>query len=351
MIYGTLSTLDTLASTQATIAQFGEDKAFQTIADLLAAHNSLLDDMLRNFVETTEDRQRRYGGGSVGYMDEVDQFGRTDASKQSQGVTVGFPLRKYQKSLQWTRDYFEVTTGAEFAAQINQAMLEDTATVERAIKRAIFTPTNSTVLDRYVDNVSLAVKAFVNADSAEMPSGPNGESFVAATHTHYTFSAAWDLAAFTALVTNVTEHVGTGMVVVEINQAQEAATRGFTGFAAVTDARIINPTTATIAQGSLDLINFNNRMIGILGGAEVWVKSNRIPANYEFAWIRGPQDKVLVRRQRNAARGALRLVADNEAYPLRAQTRERETGFAVWNRVGGAVNYSNSGSAYATPTF
>jgi hypothetical protein len=350
MIYGTLSTLDTLAASQATIAQFGEDKAFQTVSDLLAAHNALLDDMLRSFVEVTEDRQRRYGGGSVGFMDEVDQFGRADASKMSQGVTVGFPLRKYEKSLQWTRDYFEVTTGAEFAAQINQAMLEDTATVERGIKRAIFGSTNSTFLDRYVDNVSLAVKAFVNADSAEMPSGPNGESFNAATHTHYTFSAAWDLAAFTALVTNVTEHFGTGMVVVEINQAQEAATRAFTGFAPITDARIVSPTTATIAQGSLDLINFNNRMIGILGGAEVWVKSNRVPANYEFAWMRGPADRPIAMRRRNAARGALRLVADNENFPLRAQTREREVGFAVWNRVGGAVNFSNGG-AYADPVF
>lgn len=351
MIYGTLSTLDTLASSQQSIAAYGEDRAFESIDMLLTAHNALLQDMLDSFVETTTDRQRRYGGGSVGYMDEVDQFGRADARKTSAGTTVGFPLRKFQESLQWTRDYFEVTTGAEFAAQINQILLEDTATVERAIKRAIFGSANYSYLDRYVDNVTLAVKALANADSAEIPPGPNGESFDGSTHTHYTFSAAWDLTAFTALVTNVTEHFGSGMVVVEINQAQETATRAFTGFAPVTDARIINPTTATVGQGALDVINFNNRLIGFLGGAEVWVKSNRIPANYEFAWMRGPAEKVLVRRIRNAARGALRLVADNEAYPLRAQTRERENGFGIWNRVGGAVNYSNSGVAYAVPTF
>lgn len=350
MIYGTLSTLDTLASSQQSVASFGEDRAFEGIAQLLAAHNLLLDDMLANFVETTTDRQRRYGGGSVGTMDEYDQFGRPDARKAAQGVTVGFPLRKFGESLQWTRDYFEVTTGAEFMGQIDQILLEDTNTIEQQIKRAIFTPTNATYNDRYVDNVALAVKAFVNGDSAEMPPGPNGESFNPATHTHYTFSAAWNAAALDALITNVTEHFGAGMVVVEINQAQEAATRAFTGFAAIVDSRIISPTTATIAQGSLDLVNFNNRLIGIYGGAEIWVKSNRIPANYQFAWMRGAGGKALVRRIRNAARGALRLVADNEAYPLRAQTREREFGVAVWNRVAGAVNYSNGGS-YVTPTF
>lgn len=350
MPYGTLSTLDTLASSQQSVAAFGEDSAFATVDALLRAHNLLLNDMLANFVETTTDRQRRYGGGSVGTMDEYDQFGRPDARKVAQGVTVGFPLRKFGESLQWTRDYFEVTTGAEFAAQINQIMLEDTNTIEQQIKRAIFTPTNYSYTDRYVDSVVLAVKAFVNADSAEMPSGPNGETFNAATHTHYSFSAAWDLAAFTALVTNVAEHVGSGQIVVEINQAQEATTRAFTGFAPLTDVRVVSPTTATIAQGSLDLVNFNNRMIGVLGGAEVWVKSNRVPANYQFAWVRGAAGKVLARRIRNADRGGLRLVADDEKYPLRAQTREREHGLAVWNRVGGAVNYSNGGS-YVTPTF
>lgn len=350
MPYGTLSTLDSLAASQQSVAAFGEDRAFEGVRQLLTAHNFLLNDMLANFVETTTDRQRRYGGGSVGTMDEYDQHGRPDARKVAQGVTVGFPLRKFGESLQWTRDYFEVTTGAEFAAQVDQILLEDTNTVEQQIKRAIFTPTNYTYNDRYVDNVALAVKAFANADSAEMPPGPNGESFNGATHTHYTFSAAWDLAAFTALVTNVTEHFGAGQVVVEINQAQEATTRAFTGFAAIVDSRIISPTTATIAQGSLDLVNFNNRMIGVLGGAEVWVKSNRVPANYQFAWMRGAAGRVLVRRVRNAQRGDLRLVADNEAYPLRAQTREREFGVAVWNRVGGAVNYSNGGS-YVTPTF
>lgn len=351
MIYGTISTLDALASSQQTVAQFGEDKAFAGVQALLTAYNMQVNEDLADFVETTEDLFRRYGGGSVGYMDEVDQYGRADASKMAQGTQVGFPLRKFQKTLQWTRDGFTVMTGVEFAAQINQALLEDAATVRRAIKRALFTPTNYTFTDALVNNLSIPVKALVNADSAEMPPGPNGESFTSSTHTHYLYSAAWDAAALTALITTVIEHFATGTVVVEINQAQEALTRAFTGFNAVVDARIINGSAVTYAAGSLDTVNFNNRFIGVFGGAEIYVKTGRVPANYQLAYMRGAPEKPLAKRQRSADRADLRLVAENENYPLRAQTREREIGFGVWNRVAAAVNYSNSGSAYATPSF
>lgn len=351
MIYGTISTLDALASSQQTVGQFGEDKAFLGVQALLAAYNQQVQEDLADFVETTEDYQRRYGGGSVGYMDEVDQYGRADASKMAQGVTVGFPLRKYQKTLQWTRDGFTVMTGTEFIAQIDQMLLEDAATVRRAIKRALFNPTNYTFVDSLVNSLSIPVKALVNADSAEIPPGPNGESFAGASHTHFLYSAAWTAAALTALITTVIEHFATGTVVVEINQAQEATTRGFTGFNAVVDARVINGSAVTYAAGSLDPINFNNRFIGVFGGAEIYVKTGRVPANYQLAYMRGAPQKPLALRRRNADRANLRLVADNENYPLRAQTREREIGLGVWNRVAAAVNYSNSGSAFAVPTF
>jgi hypothetical protein len=350
MIYGTLSTLDTLASSQQSIAAFGEDKAFEGVAQLLAAHNALMQDALTDFVEITEDRQRRYGGGSIGFMDEVDQYGRADASKIPQGVTVGFPLRKFQKTLQWTRDYFEVTTGAEFMGQIDAMLAEDAATVQRQIKRALFTPTNATFNDSLVDNVALAVKALVNADSAEIPAGPNGESFTASSHTHYLGSATLTAASQTALITTIIEHFGSGTPVVEINQADEAAYRLLTGFSPIVDTRIISANTSTYAQGNLDVVNFNNRMIGIFGGAEVWVKSARVPASYQVAYMRGVSQKPLVMRRRNAARGVLRLVAENENYPLRAQTREREYGIGVYNRVAAAVNYS-ANATYATPSF
>src|SRR3712207_2759341 len=118
MAYGTLSVLDTLAASQQSAAAYGEDRAFEQVEAARVIHNRLVMEALGALAEVTVDRQRRYGGGDDGSTaDELDEFGRPDASKISAGVTVGFPLRKYGESLQWTRDYFEVTSAAEFAGQ------------------------------------------------------------------------------------------------------------------------------------------------------------------------------------------------------------------------------------------
>lgn len=138
---------------------------------------------------------------------------------------------------------------------------------------------------------SSSVKAFVNADGAEMPVGPNGESFNPATHTHFLASTAFAAANLDALIDTVIEHYGAGMPVVEINQAQEQAVKGFTGFAAYLDARIIAAPNVQRADGQLDPVNFNNRAIGVYRGAEIWVKSARIPANYLFCWVRGRRSR------------------------------------------------------------
>jgi hypothetical protein len=349
--YGTLTTLDTLATTQQTIVEFGEDRAFQAIATALAAHNEIMADILSGLVETSADRQRRYGGPAAMAMDPVDQMGRADAQKVTAGVTVGFPLRKYQASLQWNRDYFEVTTAQELAAQFQAARDADILAVTRELKRAIFTPTNSSFVDVLIDSVTLPVKAFVNADSAALPVGPNGETFNGATHTHYLGTASFVASDLSALIFTVIEHYGRGNPVVLINRAQEAAVRAFTGFNPYFDMRIQPADTTQRAVGSLDQTNLYNRAIGVFdagsGAAEVWVKP-WVPANYICCYLRGVA-VPLVRRIRNAARGALRLVADNENFPLRAQTLEREFGVGVWQRTAAAVLYT-AGTPYVAPT-
>lgn len=355
MAYGTLTTLDTLATlNNTTVAEIGEDTVWAGIQAALDAHNMLLREAMMELVDDTTDRQRRYGGSDSGEMDEVDEMGRADASKLSAGTTVGFPLRKYQRTKQWTRDFFEEVTGAQFAAEVNGDLDADARLVYRQIRRAIFTPTNTTFTDTLVDQVSLAVKALVNADSAEIPNGPHGETFNAATHTHYLYTAGTSLVAadLTALIETVVEHYSSGMPIVEINRAQEATVRALTGFAAYQDARIIVGSATTIAQGNLDPININDRAIGVYNGAEIRVKP-RIPAGYLFAWVQGAPKPLVYRRPlRNPARGDFRLVADNELYPLRAQTRERMFGVAPWNRTNGAALYIDTGAAgaYVAPT-
>jgi hypothetical protein len=197
--------------------------------------------------------------------------------------------------------------------------------------------------------VSLAVKAFLNADSAAIPNGPNGESFDGATHTHYV-ARVGALAAsdVTAAIETVIEHHNTGQAMLYINRAQEAAIRAMTAnFSPYTDVRVIPASTAQVANGSLIQTNLYNRAIGIFDGAEVWVKP-WIPANYMFAFVMGAP-KPLVLRERNAGSSGLQIAAEDEAYPLRARTVEAEFGVGVWTRTNGVALYVG-GTSYVTPT-
>lgn len=355
--YGTLAALDTLASlSNTTVADFGEDRAFAEIDAALAAHNRIENELLSEFVEKTTDRLRRYGSSDAMNMDELDEFGRADAQKISAGATVGIPLRLYGLSVQWTRKYLQNATGEELAKQTVAAMDADSKVIQREIKRAIFNPTNATVLDRLVDNVSLPIKRLLNADSSSIPLGPNGESFDGATHTHYLFTAGVALAAadMNALIETVIEHHPSGQAQVYIHRAQETAVRGLAGFTAYLDARVINQTAGVVAGQSLNSFNVNDRAIGIYSAAgvsaEVWVRPWMI-SGYLFAWVKGAP-VPLAMRTRTATSGNFELVADDELHPLRARSWEREAGFSAWTRSNGSLLYIDSGaaSAYVAPT-
>lgn len=342
-------TLDALASIQQTIAELGEDRVWASVDAEFQAHNEIMREMLEEVVERSTDRLRRFGGTSGMTMDEVDELGTADAEKITAGVNVGFPLRKYQRALQWTRNYFMVATGEEVAKQLQGIMQADRQNVTKQIKKAIFTSTNTTgVVDKLVDYVTLDLKALLNADGMVIPPGPNGESFNGATHTHYLATASFVVADLQALIDTVVEHYGTGDIRVNINKAQEAAIRGFTGFTAYIDARLIPADNTTRVQGrSLDMVNTGDRAIGVFGAAEIWVKP-WVPASYLFAYNR-MAPKTLVMRTRQGM-GDLQLIYDDDQHPLRARGYEREFGVSVWQRMNGAVLYTGAGT-YAIPTF
>lgn len=351
MTYGTLSVLDTLASSQQTIAQYGEDNAWEAIQASLTAHNRVTDEMLATFVETTTDRQRRYGGEDQAILDEVDEYGRADAQKVTAGATVGFPLRRFEASVQWTRLFFENTTAAQLAAQFTAIQSADVRTMQRELKRAIYRAANYSYLDRYVDSITLAVKRLVNADSQPIPLGPNGEVFNAATHTHYLATASLVAANVQNLLETVIEHHSTGQAVLVISRTDETAVRALTGFTAYLDARLVPATNAVNARGTLDNTVLNNRAIGVFssGGvaAEVWVKPWAI-ASYLFAYVAGAPQPLVLRRRATGTTG-LRVEAENENFPLRARTMGNEYGFGIWHRTNGAVLYTGGG-AYTDPT-
>lgn len=349
--FGTIGILDSLAATNQSIVAIGENTVWGTIRAAMEAHNAVVNELMTNFVESTTDRRRRYGGDDAMVFEDIDEFGRADAQKITAGADVDFPLRKVGGSLQWTLDSMEVMTGEQMAANVTRLMTGDLLAFQRDIRRALFRATNYTVLDRLVDGTTLNVKRLVNADSAPIPIGPQAETFDPATHTHYLATAAFIAANMDSLILAVTEHVSSGTVRVYINRAQEAAVRALPGFNAYLPAQLVNQTAGVVTQTALQPFDLNNREIGfyMAAGLQAVVSVKPwVPASYLFAWVDGARPPV-VRRIRNAARSQLRLVAENEAYPLRARTYEREHGFGIYNRVNGAVLYIGGG-AYVDPT-
>ncbi|HMF59213.1 MAG TPA: hypothetical protein VK595_02505 [Vicinamibacterales bacterium] len=352
MPYGTLTTLDTLASTFQTVAEFGEDRLWeQSIQPTLDAHNGIMNDMFDDFCERTTDKQRRYGTTDQMTMTDTDEFGRPDAQKVAPGAIAGFPLRSYQGTIQWTRKYFQNASVAEFAGQVVAIRDADIQRVINEIKRALFNPLNYTFNDYLVDRMSqipLGVKALLNADSAGIPPGPNGETFDGTTHTHYLGTASLVDANLIAAFETVAEHYAAGEVAIYINRAQETAVRGLASFTKLEQMSLIpSDNTVRVLAPRLQPIALYNRQIGYFNGAEVWVKP-WVPANYIVIMIRN-QPKPLVIRTRSASSYNLVLVADDEKYPLRAKTFEREFGVGVWNRMAAAVLFVTSGT-YSAPT-
>lgn len=350
MGFGTNTSFDTLAfARNTTVAQFGEDRAFDAIEMAFQAHNAQITEMLDDLSEPTTDQIRAYGGPDTMAMEELDEFGSPEAQKISAGVTVGFPCRYYGIGLQWTRLYFRSAMANELAAQATAAMDADVKMIQRDLKRAIFYPTNYSFIDRlHPKKLTLPVKALINADSSAIPLAPDGTSFNAATHTHYLGTSSFAAADLDAGVATVNEHFLSGKIQIFINIAQETAVRAFTGFTARLPVTVIGAITAQQTVGELDVWNVTNRCIGDYKGVEVWVKP-WIIANYVLFLHSGNGDKVLVRRSITGENSDLQLLYDLEEYPLRSKAMAREFGFGVWNRVAAAALQINN-ATYTQPT-
>lgn len=344
-----ISTL--LATRFPSAAEYGLDTILRVLQADVAAHNAAVTTMLAELCDVTTDRQRKYGTSINGEMVEVDEYGRAPTQRPLAGATVGFPLKLFQYPVGWTEKWLQTHTPADMAQATLGAESAHLRAIQREIKRAIYLSSNYTASDHLVDNVDLAVKRLVNADGAEIPNGPNGETFDGSTHTHYNYNASLTAAAIRATINDVIEHGHGSNVKLAIAIADEAAVRALSGFSAYLDPRLATPGGATsgVPESRLDISRLDNRAIGIFEGAEVWVKPWAI-ASYPFAWDAGSPNKPLVFRQREqAVLQGLRLAASNSAFPLVANYYEAEYGIGVWTRTNGAVLYS-AGAAYADPT-
>jgi hypothetical protein len=338
-----------LAVINQSAAAFGVDRVQASLDADLASHNRIVrEDLLPELCDTTADRQRVSGISTATEMMEVDQLGRAPTQVEPTPGSLGFPLRLFQRNTGWTDKYRQLATPADFAREQIGREVAHLRSIRKAIQRAFFLSANYTFPDRLVDKVTLNVKRLANADGFTIPNGPNGETFNAATHSHYLAEAALSASGLLSAVNTVVEHEVAGPIRIGISATDEAAVRALAGFTATADPRLLLATNANQADRRLDITRLNDRLIGYFGAAEVWVKPWAV-ANYAVVYDAGPGAKPLAFRQRSQETlQGLRLAGTNSLYPLTAQFYEAEFGVGVWNRTKMAVYYF-AGGAYTDP--
>ncbi len=345
---GTLTIDDLLAVTNQTAVEFG----VQAIEDVLQAdletHNAIVQEMVGELCEITADNQRIYGASEDNEMVEVDEFGRAPTQGTKTNPEVAFPLRRFQYAIGWTELFFKQASPADMAKATQGAEKAHLRRLTNEIKSGIYRPTNYVFNDHLVKKLNLNVKAFTNADGMVMPDGPNGEKWDANTHTHYTAAASLVVSDILASIDHVIEHDHGSMLKLYINRAHEQAFRALTGFEAYHDPRITLGSHTNQVGERLDITRVDNRAIGLLGAAEVWVKPWAVPG-YTFTTDIEDEGKPLVFRQResNSLQG-LQIAAQFEAFPLVAELMMAEFGIGVWTRTNGAVHQFTNGT-YQSP--
>jgi len=357
MAFGTLSIFDTIGGRRAAandyIGLYDAMTLYEQLQVYLDAHNRIMDEISGDLCEPTTDRFTTWGSNAQVVMTEGDEFSRPDVEKVTVNPTMaGFPLRLKQVAYGVTQLFMETKTIGDLEQVVTACTDADLRDRLATIRATLFNPTNNlTYKDRFVDGITLPLRALVNADGAYIRPDAYGNSFDGTTHTHYLGTASFVNADVHTLIDTVVEHYNEGSVRVYINRAQESTVRGFADFLPYWDARVTPSVNQTNALGTpLDVLNIYNRPIGIFGAGEVWIKP-WVPANYLFAFNTAVPKPLRIRTRPTAGtvnRGSLRIAAQLNAYPLMATYMEREYGVGVYERTNGACLYTG-GSSYTAP--
>ncbi len=333
-------------------AEFGFDNINEIFAQQLAFWNGDVTGALAALTMQTIDRQGITGSSTSVRGIEVDEFGRGRTKKDAPGSTVAAPLDRLVYPLGKTSMWLlnaKVADLGQYFQSVQAAHLRD---LRQRLKIAIFTSVNRTYLDLNIDNVSLSIKAFVNADGEPIPDSPqDGEVFDPATHDHYLANATLTAAQFQALIDTVAEHSVAADLIVVINRADAAAVSALTGFIPAANQRIEvfrNTTDPDVPFVRDDRTKTSDKYIGSFDIADVWVKPWGI-ANYHFCYDTNAPRPLMYRQHESGAAQGLRQKQTFVLDPITVDFFEALFGFGVMTRTNGAVLQSDNGT-YVDPT-
>lgn len=345
---------DLLAQRFTNASQFGWDNLNDSIQARLEWLNGQVNEQISLLAEVSEDSRRVWGGDADFSMVEVDEFGISQTQKAVNGVEMAFPLRKFSVSTGMTADFMRRATVAEVA---NMALGIQTAYLERMqneLSFGVYNDDNYNFVDKFGDGTTLAVKAFLNADSAVIPSAPDGTSFDGATHKHFvgTVGAALAYTDIDTLIANVVEHGFTKGIALFIPAALVATLENLasTKFVKLTSALLVPSSAAVSTVGRIDPeADLNNVLVGYWDGRVPVYTRSWTKANLVTCIATGAAEKPLVLRTDKYVKG-LQMMPEFGMHPLSAKTWEAYVGFGAYNRASVAVLDTAHQTNYTEPT-
>lgn len=354
---GTMGLNDLIAqNTSVSVSEFGLDALNKMVQARLEFLNAQVSEQVGMFAEESTDSRRIWGSSQTLEMKEVDEMGVARTQKGTLGTEVAFPLRHFSVAVGNTKDWYYRATAAEFAKRVISLESAYKKRVADELAFAIFGKTNYAFKDYLVDNTSLAVKFFLNADSSVIPAAPNGTTFTGSTHQHYVGNVGVALAYtdIDLLIANVTEHGNTG-VKLFIPQALVATLVGLasTKFVRLNMVGIVpaSTSTSTVAQYDPANVDPNNALVGYWDGIPVltrsWMPTSLVLCLAENSFGEKP---LVYRVEKIAQLRGFRMAGDYNVHPLMAESWEANFGMGVWNRSACAVLDTAHQTNYTIPT-
>lgn len=323
-----------------------QPQLLDVIEDVLAQHNAMVQEMMGLLVTPVTVPSEYVEGGSSGYLQEVDEYGRPLVTRLGPGWSVAYPLKTLSDNKGWTDVALAKLTMAELSRQIDDAMAKDARTMVKEIRRALFKSANWTFTDE--QHGSLTIRRLINADGSEIPDYFE-TSFAGATHTHYITSGAAALADgdIKAACDLLSEHGLNGDLRVLFNKAQETAVKALSDFTLAYPAKVDPGSANARALGLSD-----PDAIGFCEGAEVALKP-WVPAGYFFAFDANGDAPLGMREEVVDRLKGFHLAAQESVdshYPLQNRFFRRICGFGARHRLNGACVQISGNANYTDPT-
>lgn len=349
---GTWDINSLLAARNTSEKPFGTEDIINILQQDLLFHNQNVADAVSLLVRMTKEVQALSGASHNVVGQRADEYGRPPAEEDVENGDVAFPLHRNVYSTGWTQRWLERATPADMAERQIAIRIAHLFDIVKNIRDAIHKPTNRTIRDTLVDNVSITVRALVNADSEPIPNNPqSGAAFDPAAHTHYTATATLTVAGVNALIANVKEHSVNALPIIAINDTDVAGWTALTGFLAAQDPGIgvfRNTALVDVPAQRLDIGATNNYFLGLFNTARVWVKPWTV-ANYAICFDANGPKALAMREDDVPGTQGLRMSEPTTANPLRVEWMEAMFGVGASTRYAAAV-YQFDNSSYVDPT-